>query len=201
MDELFDCKKCTLCKTVKPFSAFHKASNIKDGYKGQCKDCRLIEKRIYKLKNKEREIKIQKEWRKNNPHKIKEYNVKYKVRIDNYYEENCEKVKNRMKDYHQTPKGRSVNNLSGRKYRALRVTTDDCTITLTSLERLKHLQDDKCYHCGTELLYDVPFEVHLDHYIPISKGGLHSIKNVVWSCKTCNLKKSATILEGGLDEI
>ncbi|MEU3565127.1 HNH endonuclease signature motif containing protein [Kitasatospora sp. NPDC006786] len=41
----------------------------------------------------------------------------------------------------------------------------------------------KCFYC------DGPFE-HLDHFIPISKGGPHSIDNLVPSCADCNLHKS-----------
>lgn len=186
-------KICTLCKIEKPFSDFGKASNLKDGHKGQCKLCRKIEKRIYKAKNKERELIQQREWRKNNPHKIKEYNLKYKVRIDTYYADNSDKVKSRVNAYGKTEQGKKVQHLSNIKRRAKKKSTSDDTITHTSLERLKQLQQNKCYYCGDELLYDVPFEVHLDHYIPLSKGGVHSIKNVVWSCKTCNLKKHTTL--------
>jgi len=186
-------KICTLCKIEKPFSDFGKASNLKDAYKGQCKLCRKIEKRIYKAKNKERELQQQREWRKNNPEKIKEYNVKYKVRIDNYYAENSDKVKERMGKYSKTEKGRKVSRLHNSKRRALTRTTEDGSITHTSLDRLKQLQDNKCYYCGCELKYNTPFEVHLDHYVPISKGGTHIIDNVVWSCKTCNLKKNDTL--------
>ena len=192
-------KRCTICKIKKPFSEFHKAHNIKDGYKGQCKSCRRIEKRLYKKKNKKKELKQQREWRANNPHKIKEYNLKYKIRIDIYYYENSDKVKNRMKEYNKTEMGKKVARLHSRKYRALKKTVADNTITHTSLENLKQLQDNKCYHCGCELQYSIPFEVHLDHYIPISKGGIHSINNVVWSCKTCNLKKSANLLEENIN--
>lgn len=37
-------------------------------------------------------------------------------------------------------------------------------------------------------------KVHLDHIYPISKGGIHSITNVVWSCASCNLRKSDSVI-------
>ena len=46
-----------------------------------------------------------------------------------------------------------------------------------------------CYYCNCEL----DEKKHLDHYIPLSKGGTHSIDNVVWSCASCNLKKGAKV--------
>ena len=46
-----------------------------------------------------------------------------------------------------------------------------------------------------EIELDTPLDLkdrntHLDHYMPLSKGGAHSISNVVWSCAACNLTKN-----------
>lgn len=40
----------------------------------------------------------------------------------------------------------------------------------------------------------------LDHIVPISKGGLHSIANVVICCQTCNVSKGAKTLDEWLAE-
>lgn len=45
-----------------------------------------------------------------------------------------------------------------------------------------------CYWCNIKLHNKVK---HIDHYIPISKGGKHTLSNLVVSCANCNLKKSA----------
>lgn len=45
-----------------------------------------------------------------------------------------------------------------------------------------------CYWCG-ELLKNK--KVHIDHYVPLSKGGRHIIENLVVSCPKCNLSKGA----------
>jgi 5-methylcytosine-specific restriction endonuclease McrA len=44
-----------------------------------------------------------------------------------------------------------------------------------------------CYWCNKKCDDDF----HIDHYLPLSKGGLHKIENLVISCPTCNLTKSA----------
>jgi len=52
-------------------------------------------------------------------------------------------------------------------------------------------------HCRIKLVCDgafVPFEeMHLDHVIPISKGGTHTWNNVQTGCAPCNLTKSASV--------
>ena len=41
---------------------------------------------------------------------------------------------------------------------------------------------DSCFYCGGD------FE-HLDHYVPVSKGGPHTLDNVRPSCTSCNARK------------
>lgn len=40
-----------------------------------------------------------------------------------------------------------------------------------------------CFYC------DAPWE-HMDHFVPLSKGGTHTADNVVPACAPCNLRKS-----------
>jgi hypothetical protein len=49
-----------------------------------------------------------------------------------------------------------------------------------------------CRYCGTELK---PKEIHIDHIIPYSLGGLTEISNLASSCVRCNLKKAGKTLE------
>lgn len=47
-----------------------------------------------------------------------------------------------------------------------------------------------CHICGRTDLADT--EIHLDHVIPLAKGGDHSRANVKVACATCNIRKGAT---------
>jgi hypothetical protein len=42
----------------------------------------------------------------------------------------------------------------------------------------------KCFYCGRKLK-----EMHIDHLIPITVGGRHTMKNFVLSCPWCNVSK------------
>ena len=89
-------KTCSTCKEEKPFSDFHKRNRSKDGYKGQCKECRsrYMKKFYVKLmsteKGRERKRamgrKAQREYRKNG--KIYEYR-KERRRNDPVYAITC----------------------------------------------------------------------------------------------------------------
>jgi 5-methylcytosine-specific restriction enzyme A len=46
----------------------------------------------------------------------------------------------------------------------------------------------KCRHCTGQLLYSEFW--HIDHLVPLSKGGSNDIDNLALSCVRCNLEKS-----------
>jgi len=48
---------------------------------------------------------------------------------------------------------------------------------------VKQLRNKPCFYCGSKE------RLTLDHIVPISRGGVHSIGNLVTACKSCNSKK------------
>jgi 5-methylcytosine-specific restriction endonuclease McrA len=51
-----------------------------------------------------------------------------------------------------------------------------------------------CIYCGKSSIED-GIKLHLDHIIPISKGGKNTADNLVTSCSMCNLEKHNLIIE------
>lgn len=130
----------------------------------------------------------------------KSYNTeKAKQKRIKYYEENRDKIlqrqeKKRLKNidnfksiqkkYRQTEKGKiSEKN----KYHKRRTKYKDGDVTNQQLKEL--YQNTKvCYWCNNKLIKN---DIHLDHYLPLSKGGRHTISNLVLACSSCNLSKSS----------
>lgn len=54
----------------------------------------------------------------------------------------------------------------------------------SELERLCCEQDWRCVYCGHLLV-----ERHLDHIVPVTKGGTNAIDNLQWLCPACNMRK------------
>lgn len=52
---------------------------------------------------------------------------------------------------------------------------------------LWHLQHGLCFYCQTEVAFE---EATLDHFVPISRGGLTKTLNLVMACEDCNVAKS-----------
>lgn len=97
----YDNKICITCNLEKSVDYFQKRKDTKDGYRGDCKDCRSIYLKEYKKNNKEK-IKVHsKTYVDNNQEKIKEYNKKrpkkynyrpYDEKRKLYKKENKEKI-------------------------------------------------------------------------------------------------------------
>lgn len=93
--------------------------------------------------------------------------------------------KERCKYYRQQPKEKLRRRVIQSKRNALKKSTTDNTITKEAIEKLLIKQENKCLSCGKKLK-----EYHIDHIIPLSKKGKHTIKNIQLLCPRCNILKS-----------
>jgi hypothetical protein len=94
MDENFDTKLCTRCKTVKPVTEFPKINKTKDKLKNYCRDCERERLKIYYKKNKAKIDEKHNEYYRNNKGKIQ---LVKKIRN----QENKEKVNKYNREYHR----------------------------------------------------------------------------------------------------
>jgi len=58
-------------------------------------------------------------------------------------------------------------------------------ITVSDIEAQYAIQDGCCWHCSNHV-YD---SYHMDHLIPLSRGGSNTPDNIVISCPSCNARK------------
>lgn len=72
----------------------------------------------------------------------------------------------------------------GEKYLS-RITTGK--VYKITIDEIIALQESNCYLCGQSAK-------GIDHIVPLSKGGNHSIGNLAPCCTSCNSKKSSKFL-------
>jgi hypothetical protein len=73
--------------------------------------------------------------------------------------------------------------------RRARIEGNGGTHTIQELNNLFKEQDDLCYYCGTSIFRNVRKSYHIDHKLPLSRGGSNDIHNIVLTCPACNWKK------------
>lgn len=174
-----------------------------------CVECKKIKSRAFcadwRIKNTEKTKLLNKEWRKNNTDSIKEKQAKYyasnkeaikeKARI--YYHENKTAVLERVWKYRSlnVEKIRSMHrmyyaeNIESRRHanRAIRAKRLLCEgkHTKQDIERICKAQKRKCAVCKKSLI-----KYHVDHVIPLAKGGTNYPENLQLLCPNCNHRKS-----------
>lgn len=210
-------KKCTKCGAFKELKDFTKCKANSDGHKNLCKTCtRQYQKQHYKensdyYKNKRKEHYLEK------TEEVKQRQRQYYQENSDYYKEyrkkryqelrdlelnyaNEYRVKNQYKilKYRRSEKGRQMilNNTIKRRSRKYKV-------DFTPFQRKKLLDRDnwKCQSCGCKVHdrhtgnWNTPDKAHIDHIIPITKGGNSDPSNLRVLCRTCNISKSNRIEE------
>lgn len=87
-----------------------------------------------------------------------------------------------------------------KRYRAKKKKAVIENFSITELFEHNHYT---CCICGLpidpNLKYPNRLSVSLEHKIPLSKGGEHSIKNCAPAHLTCNIKKSAKLISGSFE--
>lgn len=179
-------KLCKTCNELKELSEFVKDKECKDGVRNKCKECKRLERKEARVKNPEAYEKRKQastQWKRDNKEKVKKLNA-----------ERYKRNKYSYKKYKQSINGKCSAAAYGRLRRYRINNKSDGSITTKSLNDLLKKQMFKCAYCDSDLIISIPFSVHLDHVVPLSKGGSHTIDNVAWSCKICNLSKADKIL-------
>jgi len=164
--------KCIHCNNDKKEKDFYRDKSKSSGFKPRCKPCDKLSvnrdgrreyERTYRENNKEaRALIVKKSALKNKDHHAR-------VR----------------KLYLKTEAGIASYKKYTQKRYAIR---KNAFIEDVDINELYIYSKGKCFYCSSCVDFK---DIHVDHYIPLSKGGMHEKLNLRISCAHCNLSKGA----------
>lgn len=189
-------KQCTKCQQLQPLDNFGNDKSRKDGKFPQCKTCTAADQKKYYEANKEKFKARAKAWKQENPERVKQIRQKY---LKEHAEENREYQRRWAADYRRNnplnhrrwktspeklKQWRKANPEKYRNQKLRRRSREKGTGQyLVSSKDIKRLLDKPCIYCGEP-------SKHIDHIIPVSRGGEHRVGNLAPACARCNLTKS-----------
>lgn len=156
-------KRCPSCKGL--FSAssefFVRDNTRSDGLGTYCKTCSRAKERQHRNPEKARR------WRKEHPAEMLKFNQRWRSK-------NAESV-------------RASGRKNANKRRAYKVNAGG-DYTNQEIQEQYERQNGRCYYaaCGHVKLGGI---YHVEHVIPLSRGGRNDISNIVLTCPRCNLSK------------
>lgn len=168
--------------------------------------------RQYRLDHLEERRAYEAQWQRDNPDKVKERNRRW---IERHPERARESIKRRAIAYRQSVHGRARRQMmrdlhrdEERAYNRMRYLTVpgererqlvkaherrmvEGSFTPSDIRTLYDEQEGRCAYCGITL----HGQYHIDHLIPVSRGGTNNPENLRLACPSCNLSKAARLIE------
>jgi len=187
-------KTCSKCKKELSADYFHRFCHSSDGLSAWCKSCKKQYHKEWESKNREKCNLYRKEWLKNNKNYYKLYFRKWSSQNRNktrewariYRENHSYECRERIKLWGLNNPDKLYKYDLRRRSRKKNAFVEDVDRFIV-LENYNQL----CGICGGPVNSN---NFHVDHIIPISKGGEHSYKNTQPAHLKCNLVKGDKIV-------
>ena len=167
-------KKCSRCNQELPLASFGNRAASREGLQAFCKACKSAENKAFRAAN---------------PEYNKEYQATRKQKLAKYY------IDYRAANY-EVIRARNLR-------RRLREKAAGEPITAAVIRALWHKQHGLCMLCRIKIgnKPGEPWAYHVDHIIPVSKGGTNDPINLQCLCPPCNNWKSNKLPEEAAQEL
>lgn len=202
-------KTCPGCGEIKPRELFARHSRRADGLQVHCKACNAA----YRREHRSAKLEYNHQYYAANAESLREYGRNYHhehkderaVYRREYYSRNREQFIAKSAVYRSSPEFKCRRSQYDRKHRQEnkhKYTVRDANrrarerelgayITLADIELIRKSQTDKrgnliCWRCGNPILNNP----HLDHFVPLDKGGPNTPGNLRFMHAVCNLTKA-----------
>jgi len=180
-------KVCPDCGKSKPRSEYNFNNRQKQTYQAYCRPCEKVRHTAFALANREQELARKKSYYYANRDRLLQYKKdNYELTkpeklliAKNYRLVNAEAIKQKSNKYFAENK-----ELVRHHARLRKVRKKANGLFLVTLKEQRKLYSQPCFYCGSNE------SIQLDHVVPLSRGGNHSIGNLVPACASCNNQKN-----------
>lgn len=197
-------KRCKKCGVEYPATAeyFYKGGTGNRYLRGECKKCRDAYVQEWCDANRARRREIVNKYDDSNQEKIAAWRIENAEHLKAYHHQryiknkreidaknrawvvaNPEKRKEHVRRWYEANRDRA---LAYKNRRRAREMAAEGTYSAQDIREIYASQRGRCWWCGCE----VGTQYHVDHRVPLSRGGSNNPENLVVSCPTCNLKKN-----------
>jgi 5-methylcytosine-specific restriction endonuclease McrA len=197
-------KRCTQCGVNKPLGEFYRCKRLSDGRTPECAACRRESTRLYRVANPD----ALKRWKAENPDRVLQHKETLLARlraetVSRHVEpRNCEECDGLIAQ--TAPLGtRFCSKPCGyaSKYKRWASANPDLVRAKDLRRRSRkrgafvenvsplvvlEIDDGMCGICGKDV---DPLNFHVDHIVPLARGGEHSCANTQVAHPTCNQRK------------
>lgn len=182
-------KTCTKCGQTKPRTNefFYRNKRSPDGLRPDCSECGKARSNKYASENRQRTRQKANEWRSKNLERKNQANRQW-------YAKNKAKIRAKWKsDYQENPEKFKISS------RVRRAREKGVVFERYTWQQVVEKWGSVCHICGDLIDLHAPRQMripgwevglHLDHVIPISKGGPDTLENVKPSHGLCNIQKN-----------
>jgi hypothetical protein len=187
-------KVCTKCKCTKPATPtfFRKYNRNACGLHAACKGCDVAYRRINReaiaernrvghLANREHRLALMARYR-------AEHKEEIAAQQQRYQQENRDKLRAYYRRWRKN--NRDVRRAHERKRQAAKKGQAGFR-DANELWEMYHDQNELCAYCETPLFGDF----HVDHMLPLSRGGIDGPENYAITCPPCNMAKHSKTAE------
>lgn len=168
-------KTCSKCGETKPLSDFNRHKKHRDGHTTICRSCTAAYRQLPEVKargrvtrmesyyrNREREAGYNRSWRESHP-------AERSAATKRWVERNPEKARQLWAKNKARRRGADVAERIDRRY-------------------VYERDGGRCHICGRAVPRD---DFHIDHLIPLARGGSHTLDNVALAHPRCNRERAA----------
>jgi 5-methylcytosine-specific restriction endonuclease McrA len=200
MDDIVPQRQCLDCKDFFPPTTdyFYKSPRGREGLGPYCKPCHHARaawnkqkpevkakaqsrKKLYYQAHKEQAREWHGAWYEANREQTLEKDRQFR-------KEHPEILAQRWQNWYQTENGKEHCRSRVRNRQARRKGADG-NFTHTDILAQHKAQKGRCYYCQIKLI-----EYHVDHIVPIIRGGSNEPSNLVLACPHCNMSKGTKLL-------